>query len=403
MQLSRGGPLHCDHRIALDEGKMTRGRLASLALAALLLLLAAPGGALAASFSITTPYPAVTVQAGNTVEFDLAVTTPSPERVNLALSGVPTGWTATITGAGNSIDAVYTGGSTPPAVQLSVKVPQDAGVSTQTITVTATAAEGTRTLPISITVESASSGGVALTTDFAKLSGTASSTFTYSLTLENNGTQQQTFTLQGQGPDGWQVEVHPSSNAQALTDTVPGGSSDTLSVTVTPSSTASAGAYPIQVMVVAGSQSAQVQLEADVTGSPDLTLTTPNQVLNAQVTAGGTGTVSLIVTNSGSVPISDVSMTSTPPSDWNVTFSPSSIASLQAGDSQTVTATIHPPSDALTGDYDVTMTASGGGASQDVDIRTTVQTSPLWGFVGLALIAIVLVGLGWVFRRYGRR
>ncbi|MGO9179732.1 MAG: NEW3 domain-containing protein [Candidatus Limnocylindrales bacterium] len=382
---------------------MTRARLASLVLAALLLSLAAPDGALAASFSITTPYPAVTVQAGNTVEFDLTVTTPTPERVNLALSGVPTGWTGTITGAGNSIDAVYTGGSTPPAVQLSVKVPQDAGVSTQTITVTATAAEGTRTLPISITVESASSGGVALTTDFAKLSGTASSTFTYSLTLENNGTQQQTFTLQGQGPDGWQVDVHPSSNAQALTDTVPGGSSDTLSVTVTPSSTASAGAYPIQVMVVAGSQSAQVQLEADVTGSPDLTLTTPNQVLNAQVTAGGTGTVSLIVTNSGSVPISDVSMTSTPPTDWNVTFSPSSIASLQAGDSQTVTATIHPPSDALTGDYDVTMTASGGGASQDVDIRTTVQTSPLWGFVGLALIAIVLVGLGWVFRRYGRR
>ncbi len=130
-QLSRGGPLHCDHRIALDEGNMTRGRLASLALAALLLSLAAPGGALAASFSITTPYPAVTVQAGNTVDFDLTITTPSPERVNLALSGVPTGWTGTITGAGNSIDAVFTGGSTPPAVQLSIKVPQDAGVKSQ--------------------------------------------------------------------------------------------------------------------------------------------------------------------------------------------------------------------------------------------------------------------------------
>ena len=247
--LSRGGLCNRDRRIAFDEGNMTRGRLAFLVLAALLLPLGVPSGTLAASFSITTPYPAVTVQAGNTVSFDLTVTTPTPERVDLALSGVPAGWTGTITGAGNSIDAVYTVGSPPPAVQLSVKVPQDAAASTQTITVTATAAEGTRTLPISITVESASSGGVALTTDFAKLSGTVSSTFTYSLTLENNGTQQQTFTLQGQGPDGWQVEVHPSSNAQALTDTVPGGSSDTLSVTVTPPGTASAGAYPIQVVV----------------------------------------------------------------------------------------------------------------------------------------------------------
>jgi uncharacterized membrane protein len=38
-----------------------------------------------------------------------------------------------------------------------------------------------------------------------------------------------------------------------------------------------------------------------------------------------------------------------------------------------------------------------------VDIRTTVQTSPLWGFIGLGLIALVIIGLGWVFRRYGRR
>ena len=383
---------------------MTRGRLASLSVAALLLLSAAsPGIASAASFSISTPYPAVTVQAGNTVTFDLTVTTPSPERVDLAVSGAPSGWTATITGGGNTVDAVYTGGTTPPSVQLSVKVPQDASAGTQALTVTATAPQGSQTLPITIRVESASAGGVQLTTSFAKLSGTATSTFTYSVTLANNGTQQQTYTLQGQGPAGWQVDVHPSSNAQALTDTIAGGSNDTLTVTVTPPSSVSAGQFPIQVTAAAGSQSAQVQLEVDVTGSPALTMSTPNQVLNAQVTSGGTGTVSLIVTNSGSVPLSSVSLTSTPPTGWTVTFAPTSIPSLQPGAASTVTATIHPASNALTGDYDITMTASSAGASQSLDIRTTVQTSPLWGFVGLALIAVVLVGLGWVFRRYGRR
>jgi uncharacterized membrane protein len=383
---------------------MTRGRLASLSLAALLVLTAAsPGMVSAASFSISTPYPAVTVQAGNTVTFDLTVTTPSPERVDLAVSGAPSGWTATITGGGNTVDAVYTGGTTPPSVQLSVKVPQDAAAGSHALTVSATAAQGTQTLPITIQVEPASAGGVQLTTSFAKLSGTATSTFTYSVTLANNGTQQQTFTLQGQGPAGWQVDVHPSSNAQALTDTIAGGSNDTLTVTVTPPSSVTAGQYPIQVTAAAGSQSAQVQLEADITGSPALTMSTPNQVLNAQVTSGGTGTVSLIVTNSGSVPLTGVSLTSTPPTGWTVTFAPTSIPSLQPGAASTVTATIHPASNALTGDYDVTMTATSGGATQSLDIRTTVQTSPLWGFVGLALIAVVLVGLGWVFRRYGRR
>ena len=383
---------------------MTRGRLASLSLAALLVLAAAsPGMVSAASFSISTPYPAVTVQAGNTVTFDLTVTTPSPERVDLAVNGAPSGWTATITGGGNTVDAVYTGGTTPPSVQLSVKVPQDAAAGSHALTVSATAAQGTQTLPITIQVETASAGGVQLTTSFAKLSGTATSTFTYSVTLANNGTQQQTFTLQGQGPAGWQVDVHPSSNAQALTDTIAGGSNDTLTVTVTPPASVTAGQYPIQVTAAAGSQSAQVQLEADVTGSPALTMSTPNQVLNAQVTSGGTGTVSLIVTNSGTVPLTGVSLTSTPPTGWTITFAPTSIPSLQPGAASTVTATIHPASNALTGDYDVTMTATSGGATQSLDIRTTVQTSPLWGFVGLALIAVVLVGLGWVFRRYGRR
>ena len=383
---------------------MTRSRLASLSLAAALLLsVASPGAAWAASFSIYTPYPAVTVQPGNTVTFELTVTTPAPERVDLAVGGVPSGWTANLTGGGNTIDAVYTGGTTPPAVQLSVKVPQNASPGTQTLTVTATAAQGTQALPITIRVESGTGGGAKLTTDFATLSGTASSTFTYSLTLENDSTQQQTFTLQGQGPDGWQVTVHPSSNVQALTDTVAGGGTDTLTVTVNPANSAPAGKYPIRVTAAAGSISAQLQLEADITGSPALTLATPNQVLNAQVTAGSTGTVTLIVTNSGSVPLNNISLTSSPPTGWTVTFSPTSIASMQPGDAKTVTATIKPANDALTGDYDVTLTASSGGTSQSLDIRTTVQTSPLWGFVGLVLIAIVLVGLGWVFRRYGRR
>ena len=207
---------------------------------------------------------------------------------------------------------MYTGSTTPPSVQGSVKVPQDAAAGSHALTVSATAAQGTQTLPITIQVETASAGGVQLTTSFAKLSGTATSTFTYSVTLANNGTQQQTFTLQGQGPAGWQVDVHPSSNAQALTDTIAGGSNDTLTVTVTPPSSVTAGQYPIQVTAAAGSQSAQVQLEADVTGSPALTMSTPNQVLNAQVTSGGKGTVSLIVTNSGSVPLTGVSLSRRP-------------------------------------------------------------------------------------------
>jgi uncharacterized membrane protein len=256
---------------------------------------------------------------------------------------------------------------------------------------------------IEVTVLGATGGAITLTSAFPQLSGAPSSTFSYSVTLANTGTQKQTYTLQGQGPDGWTVTVHPSSNAQALTDTVDGGATDTLSVTAQPPSTVAAGAYPLQITATSGGQSANAALEADVTGTPALTLSTPNQVLNAQVTAGSTGTVSLVVANTGSTVLQHVAITASSPTGWTATFAPATIATIQPGASATVTATVKPSSDALAGDYDVTFTATGGTATANVDIRTTVQTSPLWGFIGLALIALVIIGLGWVFRRFGRR
>lgn len=384
---------------------MIRTRLTGLLLSAGLVLLAlgAPAMAAAATFGLTTPYPAVTVQPGNTVTFALDVTVPEPERVDLSVDGTPTGWTANLQGGGNTVNAVFAGGSTAASVQLSVTVPQTATGGTTALTVTASSPQGTRHLPIQVTVLAATGGAIQLTSDFPKLSGTPSSTFSYSLTLTNTGTQKQTFTLQGQGPDGWTVVVHPSSNAQALTDAINGGANDTLSVTATPPSTITAGAYPIQVTVASGGQTASAALEADVTGSPSVTIGTPNQVLNAQITAGSTGTVALVVTNTGSTPLQNVGVTSSPPTGWTTTFAPNGIAALQPGQTQSVTATVQPASDALSGDYDITFTVSAGSATANIDIRTTVQTSPLWGFIGLGLIAVVLIGLAWVFRRYGRR
>jgi len=384
---------------------MTTTRLTGLLLSAGLVLLsvAAPAAVTAASFGITTPYPAVSVQPGNNVTFNLDITVPQAERVDLSVAGVPSGWTANIQGGGNAVNAVYVGGSTAATVQLSVTVPQTASAGSQTLTVTARSPQGARDLPLQVTVLGATSGAIQLTTDFAKLSGTASSAFSYSLTLTNTGTQKQTFTLQAQGPDGWQVTVHPASNAQALTDTIDGGANDTLSVSATPPSSVAAGAFPLQVTVAGGGQTATANLEADVTGSPSVSLSTPNQVLNAQVTAGSTGTVSLVVTNTGSTPLQNVAVTASPPSGWTSTFAPTSIATLAPGEADTVTATIKPASDALSGDYDITFTVTAGTATATVDIRTTVQTSPVWGFIGLGLIALVIIGLGWVFRRYGRR
>ena len=105
---------------------MRRPMAAAVLSAGLLLIGAITPVAAATSFGISTPYPAVKVQAGNPVTFALAITVPMPERVGLAVSGTPTGWTAYVRGGGSIVNAVYAGGSKPPSVELSVAVPETA-------------------------------------------------------------------------------------------------------------------------------------------------------------------------------------------------------------------------------------------------------------------------------------
>ena len=71
-----------------------------------------------------------------------------------------------------------------------------------------------------------------------------------------------------------------------------------------------------------------------------------------------------------------------------------------------VTASIVPTGDAIAGDYVITFTAASSQASQataTADLRFTVETSTLWAIVGIAVIVLTLLALGWVFRTYGRR
>jgi uncharacterized membrane protein len=96
-------------------------------------------------------------------------------------------------------------------------------------------------------------------------------------------------------------------------------------------------------------------------------------------------------------------MSATAPSNWEVAFTEPVIGELGAGESFNAVATVTPSDEAIAGDYVITFDADSEQASSTVDIRTTVNPSALWGFIGIALIALTLVGLVWVFRRFGRR
>jgi uncharacterized membrane protein len=360
--------------------------------------------AIAAGLTLTTPYPSVSVAPGSTVSFEIAIQGNASQQVALSVSGLPTDWTATLRGGGYVVNGVQTDSSGKATVSLDVQVPATATDGVSTVSVNGAAAGLRAVLPLTIEVSTEAAGDVTLSSDFPSLRGASGTTFTFNLTLRNDTAEDLTFAVTGVGPEGWDVNATLTGQTQAASAVVKASSTAAVSVAATPPTDVAPGTYPINVRATVGDRTIDAALSVEVTGTNKLTLTTPDDRLSNSGAAGSEITQQLVVRNDGTQPLEQVVVSATAPTDWTVTFDPSdTIASVAAQDSATITATIVPSNDAIAGDYVITYRARTADADGSVDIRMTIETSPLFGFVGLALIALVLFGLWWVFQRYGRR
>ena len=167
------------------------------------------------------------------------------------------------------------------------------------------------------------------------------------------------------------------------------------------------GDYTLTVEATSGDVKGTIELKAVVTEIPpthEMALVTDTGRLNTIAKSSEDNILTLKLTNSGTGTIDDISFTSDKPEGWGITFAPNNIESLESGESQEVEATIIPPNRTIAGDYSVTLTARGSGNSFDrVLLRVSVQTPTAWGGAGIAIIAAVITGLIFLFRRLGRR
>ncbi len=352
--------------------------------------------------TISTPYPAISVQPGASLNINLTIGVRRSARVELDVQGAGGGWRATLSGGGNEIQAVFAEPETPVEVALNVEVPEDASGS-RTITVVGTAGGERASLDLELNVASTAGGSASLEFDYPSLRGPADEDFLFNLTLTNDTPQQLTFAMQAEGPPGWSVSIQPAGEANAASVTVDSRGSQRLQVTATAPADASAGAYPIRVAVAAGEHRAGAELAVELTGRTEMQFTTPDQRLNTTANAGSTRDFQVVVVNSGTAPLREVVLSGGGPSEWEIAFEPETIPQIAPGESATANAQITPSGNAVAGDYALTMTARADDLSETLDVRVTVETPPIWGLVGIVLIAATLAGLVWVFRRFGRR
>lgn len=388
-------------------------RFLALVGAGLFALLPLAPSAMAAGLTITTPYPAVTVAPGAKVSMDLTIKTTDIQQVALSVSGAPADWKASLHGGGYIVNSVQT--EIPPAVangaaqgpqasaRLDVTVPAKATNGVANLTVTASGGGQTATLPVAITVSSTAAGNVTLTTDITDRKGSSSSSYSYNLTLTNDSANDLTYTATATGPTGWTIDTLIGGQTNASSAQVKASGSNGVTITVKPASDAKAGKYTVDVSVTAGTQTLTQTLNIEITGSYTATLGTPNQVLSNHGSADSVISQSLVITNTGTADLTDVTVNFTAPSGWKVTFDPATVPTVTPNGTQTVVAKISPDRDAISGDYIVTFRATNAQITASQDIRITIEQNPLFFIVAVLLIAGVMGGLWWVFQKYGRR
>jgi uncharacterized membrane protein len=382
----------------------------ALVLATLLVGAIAPAAMAANGLELTTPYPAVVVAPGSKVSFDLAVASTRAANVGLEVKGVPTGWTASLHGGGFVVDGISVTSGKDGTVRLDVTVPGDAADGSHNLIVTATdGGVASDNLAITVRVAAGAAGDITMTTASPTLTGASDATFSFPLTLQNDSAQDVTVSATATGPSpDWTVSAKLTGSEQAASTIVKAGSSTGINVSVTAPTNAPAGQYPIHVTATAGSKNIEADLGIEITGTYKLTLSTPGDLLSAHGSAGSGTQQQFTITNTGTAELTDVKLTEQAPTGWDVTFDKDTIASIAPQTTASIVATIKPSGEAVAGDYVVTVsaandkvTASAQGTS--AQIRFTVETSPIWAIVGIGVIALILAGLFYVFRTYGRR
>ncbi|HLZ01562.1 MAG TPA: NEW3 domain-containing protein [Bradyrhizobium sp.] len=356
---------------------------------------------------LMTDYPAVTVKPGGTTNIPLRLQNYglAPEDYKLSVTGVPSGWTATILGGGQPVAAAMPGPDSSVSLQLRLDVPKTADLKAQTLMVKAEGQGNNQaSLPLSVSLAKELPAKLALTTKLPELRGSPKSNFEYTLTIKNDSGRDLTTSFTAEAPNNFETSFTEAYGTQELSSIpIPAGQSKDIKLKVRPPSTIDAGHFPVKVTVNAEDASAHTELALDVVGQPQLQVAGRDGLLSARALAAKQTSVPIVVTNSGTAPADNISLHASSPTGWKISFEPATIDRLVPGKDTEVQALITPSDKSLAGDYMVSVNANSRGESASSQFRITVATSTVWGMAGAGVIGVALLLMLGAVARFGRR
>lgn len=353
------------------------------------------------SLLLYTPFTKISVPPGESVDYTLDFINQGDKlaTLDLAVTNLPRNWSYTLKSGAWNVKQISVLPGEKKSLQLHVEIPYQVNKGNYRLYVVAGAGH---TLPLTINISEQGTYKTEFTTRQSNMEGHSGSTFTYNADLRNRTGEMQNYALQGEVPRGWTITFRANGRQVTSVEAEPNGTVS-VAVEIKPSDQAEEGNYSIPVRAVAGSTSGELTLEAVISGTYKVELTTPTGLLSSSIVAGDGKNIDLIVKNTGSSVLSNVKLSSSAPVNWEVTFDPKEIQTILAGKEASVTATIRADKKAIPGDYITSLEAKTPEASSKASIRMSVRTPMLWGWIG---ILVILAGIGtvwYLFRKYGRR
>ena len=246
---------------------------------------------------------------------------------------------------------------------------------------------------------------VRLNPQYTHLTGPVGTAFTFRVNLKNRTDQELDFQLAAAGPLGWSVNFRPSFQSEQIgAITLRPNSNQDMDVRVTPPGNAAPGLYEVVMQAAAeGFEPARTAVQAELSGSPIINLGTIDQSNEVEATAGEATEVKVLLVNSGTGPASNVELTTIAPPGWNVAFDTNPVPGIGPNEALELSMTVEPPADVEGGDYNIDLLGTVPESSANFRFRVTIERSSAFGFLGIAVIVLVVVGLGALLVRLGRR
>ena len=255
---------------------------------------------------------------------------------------------------------------------------------------------------------------------FPELRGTAGSFFEFEVELKYTGKEPRVFDLSAEAPPGFFVSIRPGHGGMEIASIrldPDKAFPERVRVAVTPifllfpERLPEPGEYIVTLFVSAKGVkelTGSIDLKAIITAKHDLRARTGGVLegrLNMNATAGEDNPLPIIIANTGTATLKNITFTTEKPGGWSITFSPETIDTLSAGAIREVEVNIKPPRRTIAGDYVIALKVDEESrlAFDRLDIRVTVLTPTLWGWVGVGIVVAVVVGLAVIFMRLGRR